>query len=193
MPPFPFIIIVSGVWAADNPLAIPAFTAYIQPDPRGARVSERTGIEKWSDATQQVAWHGHFTNAGKLQATLSVALPAGQTSTLRFEVDGQSRTLEVTGAGDEPVKVAIDGLNLRAAGWHHLVLSGQRKSGPTFGRIVGLDLAGPAAAGAHFNLEPRRNCASVHLGYPLPQDARVTAFYNEVTVRTWKKMVSGSA
>jgi Domain of unknown function (DUF3472)/Domain of unknown function (DUF5077) len=169
---------------ADTVLSIPACTAYIQPDPNGLKVSEKSGVDGWSDAKQQIAWHGHFTNAGALTATLSVALPAGQTSTVRFDVDGQTKSLQITGAGDEPVRVTIDGLTLHAAGWHHVVLTGVAKSGTTFGRIVALDLGGPATVGAHFNLKPRRNCASVHLGYPLAKGAAVTAFYNEVTVRT---------
>jgi len=170
--------------AADPALSIPACTAYIQPDPNGLKVSEKSGIDGWNDAKQQIAWHGRFTNAGALTATVSVVLPVGQTSTLRLDVDGQTKAIQVTGAGEEPVRIALDGFTLRAAGWHHLVLSGMAKSGSTFGRIVALDLSGAATVGAHFNLKPRRNCASVHLGYPLPKDSAVTAFYNEVTVRT---------
>ncbi len=42
-------------------------------------------------------------------------------------------------------------------------------------------LDGPASKDAHFNLDPRRNAASVHLFYPTPKDAQVAMFYNEVT------------
>ena len=42
-------------------------------------------------------------------------------------------------------------------------------------------LDGPATADAHFNTDPRRNAASVHLFYPTPKDAAVEWFYNEVT------------
>jgi hypothetical protein len=43
-----------------------------------------------------------------------------------------------------------------------------------------LVLDGPATTDAHFNVEPRRNAASVHLAYPV--DAKdVTLFYNEAT------------
>ena len=49
------------------------------------------------------------------------------------------------------------------------------------GDIAALVLDGPATAGAHFNMEPRRNAASVHLHYPLPKDALIEWFYNEAT------------
>ena len=42
-------------------------------------------------------------------------------------------------------------------------------------------LDGPAIADAHFNLDPRRNAASVHLTYSTPKDAPIELFYNEVT------------
>jgi hypothetical protein len=178
------VVSASFALAGETSLSIPACTAYIQPDPNGLKVSEKSGVDGWSDAKQQIAWHGNFANAGALTAVLSVALPAGQTSTLRLDVDGQTKPIQVTGAGDEPARITIDGITLHTAGWHHLVLTGVAKSGSTFGRVTALDLAGPATVGAHFNLKPRRNCASVHLGYPLPKDSSVTAFYNEVTVRT---------
>jgi hypothetical protein len=42
-------------------------------------------------------------------------------------------------------------------------------------------LSGNAFPGAHFNLVPRRNAASVHLSYPVPPETQVAAFYSEVT------------
>ncbi len=49
-----------------------------------------------------------------------------------------------------------------------------------------LVLRGPAVKGAHFSLVERRNAASVHLGYPVPDEAKgkVEWFYCEVTPKT---------
>jgi len=44
-----------------------------------------------------------------------------------------------------------------------------------------LILDGAAVAEAHFNLQPRRNAASVHLFYPIPPDTKVSVFYCEMT------------
>jgi hypothetical protein len=53
-------------------------------------------------------------------------------------------------------------------------------AGQPGGDLDSLVLDGPAAIDAHFNLEPRRNAASVHLAYPAPKDANVAVFYNEM-------------
>ena len=47
--------------------------------------------------------------------------------------------------------------------------------------ISALVLDGAPASTAHFNLDPRRNAASVHLMYPLPKTVQAVGFYNEVT------------
>ncbi|HEY5481465.1 MAG TPA: DUF3472 domain-containing protein, partial [Verrucomicrobiae bacterium] len=52
--------------------------------------------------------------------------------------------------------------------------------GKSAGDVEMLVLDGPAAEDAQFNLEPRRNAASVHLMYPVPKGTNVEAFYCEV-------------
>jgi len=60
----------------------------------------------------------------------------------------------------------------------HLALANGGASPETGVRALLLD--GAAAAGAHFNLEPRRNAASVHLRFPTDSNTLVTGFYNEI-------------
>ena len=45
-------------------LRVPAFTAYVTPDPDGARVS-REGVTKWNDPAQKILWGGEVHNAGE--------------------------------------------------------------------------------------------------------------------------------
>ncbi len=183
--PLAFIsICFATIIQAGETLTVPAFTAYGEPDPRSVKISEPNGIDGWSDPTKHVAWHGRFAAAGKLEPTLLVVLPQGDTATLRLTMAGTALTATATGTGDQPVRVAFPTLELKEAGWQTLVLEGSAKSGKSFGRITALELAGPAASGAHFNLKSRRNTASVHLGYPLPKDGTVSCFYAEVTARS---------
>ena len=53
--------------------------------------------------------------------------------------------------------------------------------GQATGNLETLVLDGPVAVGAHFNLQERRNAASVHLVYPVGGATNVNAFYCEVT------------
>jgi Domain of unknown function (DUF3472)/Domain of unknown function (DUF5077) len=70
---------------------------------------------------------------------------------------------------------------LTAPGYAKFVLENLNAAGTPAGRIEALELEGPAMEGAHFNTDPRRNAASVHLSFPTPEGAEITAFYNEVT------------
>ena len=166
-----FAVALLGTVARAEELRVPAFTAYLEPREGGAHVSN-TGITGWSDRAQQVTWYGLIRSNGALNC--AVALRATNTvARLRLTVAGQTR--EATASGG----VANFGaFNIAAPGYQRFALELLDGSG------VGLDalvLGGPAMKDAHFNLKPRRNAASVHLSYPTPKDAKVTAFYCEVT------------
>jgi len=70
--------------------------------------------------------------------------------------------------------------SIAKAGYTRFQLTSLNPAGADAGELDALVLDGPAAASAHFNLEPRRNAASVHLSYSTPKDAQVELFYNEV-------------
>ncbi|MCY3022226.1 MAG: DUF3472 domain-containing protein [Planctomycetota bacterium] len=172
-------------------LRVPAFTAYIEPAPDALKVSDRTGITGWTDAAKKVVWYGKLSNAGKLDIAVSLRLPDKAVSGLRLTVaavgraDSSPHTAEAKGSADaQPQTVAFGTVDIPAPGYYSFTLEGVSKEGRTFGDLDALLLSGPAAKDAHFNLKPRRNAASVHLGYPVPKSAAVEWFYNEVTVKT---------
>jgi hypothetical protein len=120
---------------------------------------------------------------------LEARLPADASAKLRLTlapVGGEplpARDAILTG-GDDAVFADFGAFDLPDAHQYYtLTFTGLEKSGRTFGDLKALLLDGPAAADAEFNLEARRNAASVHLGYPVPKDAQVAAFYCEVTPR----------
>lgn len=95
---------------------------------------------------------------------------------------GQSHEARVTGSDKERAIAADFGtFDVRQAGYQRFVLESLNEPGTPQGDLDALVLSGPAAKGAHFNLKPRRNAASVHLTYAVPKDANVAAFYCEVT------------
>lgn len=181
---FAWIISVSLVMASlasAEGLRVPAFTAYLDPDVEGARVSERSGVSRWNDPNLRVLWFGQIVTAGKLDGSVALRLPAGATSTLRLTVAGQSAETTVTGDGRNLITAQFGSFDIREPGYQQFMLESLNPQGQPFGDLDALILDGPATADAHFNLKPRRNAASVHLIYPVEKDVEVAAFYCEMT------------
>ena len=161
-------------------LRVPASTAYLAPDPNGADVSS-DGITGWNNPKINVLWFGDIRTPGKLNCALSLLLPANSTSKLRLTVASQSRTVAVRAMGDDPVLANFGAFDIATAGYQCFTLESLNANGQSAGDLKALILDGPAAGNAHFNLEPRRNAASVHLFYVTPDVTNIEAFYCEVT------------
>jgi len=163
-------------------LRIPAATAYVMPDFRAAQVSAEHGITAWTDPRSQVVWFGRLGHPGAVQAGVELRLPDQVRSCLRLTVAGVSREREVVGRGDEDLTVDFGEFNLDAVGYQSFRLESLNDAGQPAGDLQTLVLHGSEPlVDAHFNLQPRRNAASVHLMYPVPQGIDVTAFYCEMT------------
>lgn len=162
-------------------LRVPAFTAYLDPNPEGARVSSRSGITGWKDPALKVLWFGELKAAGELDCQLALRLPENGVSKLRLSVAGQARDFAAKGSGAGLVMASAGSFNIPAAGYHCFTLESRNERGAVFGDVDALILDGPATTNAHFNLQARRNAASVHLVYPVPKETKVAAFYCEMT------------
>jgi len=162
-------------------LRVPGFTAYLDPDGRGARVSPRSGIVGWTDPATKVLWFGEIKTPGKLDCSVVLRLPADATSKLRLTIAGQSHEATVKGVEAGPVTADFGSFNIAETGYQRFVLESLNRPGQRCGDIDALVLNGPATQEAHFNLKSRRNAASVHLMYPVDKDTQVEAFYCEMT------------
>jgi hypothetical protein len=167
--------------AAMAQLRVPAFTAYLEPDPDGANVSSRSGISNWIDPALKVLWFGEIKTQGKLNCCVALSLPAGQETKLRLGVAGSSHEAAGRGMGAEEVMLDFGSFDIPAAGYQRFTLESLNAPSRDAGEIKALVLDGPAATNAHFNLKERRNAASVHLAYPISGATNVDAFYCEVT------------
>ena len=163
------------------PIRIPAFSAYLDPNPEGAEVSQQSGITGWTDPTLKVEWFGEIKTTGKLDAALALRLPKGEQSKLRLTVAGQSHETTATGTGEDLATVSFGSFDLPKTGYQSFTLESLNAAGKPAGDLDALLLDGPAARDAHFNLKERRNAASVHLMYPVPRGTNVQAFYCEMT------------
>jgi hypothetical protein len=154
-------------------LSVPAFTAYIEPDFRGLDVSKERGISQWKDDSRQVLWFGQIKTPGKLSATIKLKGDEGRK--FRLAVAETSHVAAVNNG-----VVSFGEFEISKAGYVKFELTSKTNADGK-GLIEALVLDGPAAKDAHFNLDPRRNAASVHLAYPTPKDEKIAMFYNEVT------------
>jgi len=174
------LIIVTAVAAAAE-LRVPAFTAYLDPNVDGARVSGRSGITRWNDPALRVLWFGQIRTPGELKCSVTLRLPQDAVSKLRLTVAGQSHEASVKSTGPEPVIADFGSFEISRAGYQRFSLESLNAQGQPFGDLDALLLDGPATQDAHFNLKSRRNAASVHLFYPVEKDKKVEAFYCEMT------------
>lgn len=156
-------------------LRIPAFTAYLDPDSNGAQISKEKGITGWHDDGLKVSWFGELKATGKLTASVAMKSPEGKSAKLQLTIGDQKHKGEV--AGDV---VSFGEYDIQKTGYVRFELA-SLSGNDDVGTIEALILDGPAEKDAHFNLEPRRNAASVHLMYPTPKDTNIAMSYNEVT------------
>jgi len=175
------LLLVAGAAESNAQLRVPACTAYLDPDPEGARVSTRSGITGWHDPGLKVLWFGELKHSGRLECSLLLRLAAGTESRLRLTVAGESQQALARGSGTNPVTVPFKAFEIAGPGYQRFTLESLNPSGKPQGDVEALILQGPAAQDAHFNLKARRNAASVHLMYPVPKGTNVSAFYCEVT------------
>ena len=163
-------------------LRIPAFTAYVSPNSQAARVSENLGISRWDDPAQSINWYGKFEKLGEIVVKVELNLQQGIISKLRLSFGNQSREASVASSASETVLTADFGsFQVNAAGYHRFQLDSLNELGAPAGDIKTLIINGVACENAHFNLKERRNAASVHLMYPVPDGIEVESFYSEVT------------
>ncbi len=162
-------------------LSVPAATAYISPNVRGARVS-RSGVSHWKDPAMKVLWFGQIKTPGKINCSVRMKLAKGATSKLQLTLAGKSARVSVTGGEKGKLVTANFGqFAIAKPEYQCFMLESLNEKGKPFGDLEALVLSGPAIKDAHFNLKPRRNAASVHLAYPVPKGVKVAAFYCEMT------------
>ena len=167
--------------ASGAELRVSGFTAYLDPDGRGARVSQRSGVTNWTDPATKVLWFGDVKTPGQLDCSIVLRLPTDATSTLRLTLAGQSHEATAKGLGTDPVTANFGSFDIAQAGYQRFTLESLNAQGQPFGDIEALVLSGPATQEAHFNLKSRRNATSVHLNYPVDKEIKVAAFYCEMT------------
>ncbi len=168
-------------------LRVPAFTAYLLPDPDAARMSQNRPVLPFGAKGSSIAWYAHLDARVTLDPTILVKLPKGEQRELRLTIARttggtaiMTRTARVEGTGAES-RVAIGPIAFVDTGYFRFELSTTDGAPAPTLEVQAMLIDSASAPKMHFNLDPRRNAASVHLRYPTDSTLTVTGFYNEVT------------
>lgn len=173
-------VVTSPATAAPPTLEVPAVTAYTEPNPYVARMTE-DGMRRWARKDVTVKWFGRFKNTGQVDATVRMRLPESTDLKLQMTVADQTSVATVSVDKAGAANATFPNLQISQPGYHDFALRLLDET-PVQGAVLeALVLSGPAVEGAHFNLKSRRNAASVHLAYPYDRKLDVAAFYCEVT------------
>jgi len=166
-------------------IEVPARTAYSVPDARAMRRHKNGSVTRWKG---RLEWFGRFSKPGRLEIVLQLA-PGARAGKLQLELsaqEGGKKQVKVVDLEAGQRELGIGSFEIQRKGYHRVALSRADEADKEGPGLQSLILRGPAVEGAHFSLVERRNAASVHLGYPVPAEAKgkIEWFYCEITPKT---------
>lgn len=164
-------------------IEIPARTGFVD---AGEKSMKRQQDGSVTDFPNAISWFGELHATGDLtvQVNLLPEAPAGL-YLMQLEAMSMQRAFESSQASEgSESQLTFGPFAIKKTGYYRIRLVFE-KPGPRPG-IRSITLSGGATQGAHFSLVERRNAASVHLGYPVPKEAKesVEWFYCELTPKT---------
>lgn len=167
-------------------VSIPAYTAYAVPAEESTEEEEskmfsvKDGLHNWTDGKQQVQFYFKVRNRGALQ--LSILLKNDNPGNILSIMVAEKKFFVHVPRSKGFRLIKIGAIPVIDTGFYTLSISTTQQWSNTIADIRSLELSGSAVKNIHFNTKPRRNAASVHLLYPLPDSVKVISFYNEITV-----------
>lgn len=172
---------------AQHKILIPAYTAYATPPEKEEDAmaamdafTEKDGLKNWVSAGKNIHFYFRARHTGQLKMVLRVKNERAGT-TLGAKIAGKNFKVAVPGS-KKFLPVTIGTIYIKDTGFYTLSLSAVAGKLAKIADIQSLELSGPAAQDIHFNSKPRRNAASVHLLYDVPDSMHTTGFYNEINI-----------
>ncbi len=161
---------------------IPAYTGYAVPTENNetSLFSSKTGLNNWKNTHQIITYHFYVRNPGILNLSL-FAKNGVAGSIIQVSLHGKIFNLVIP-ASSNFKELKAGSVIIKDSGFYTIQLKAIKRAGNIIAHIQQLKLTGTAVANLQFNAVERRNAASVHLKYPVPDSIKVTSFYNEVTI-----------
>ncbi|MES2005262.1 MAG: DUF3472 domain-containing protein [Bacteroidota bacterium] len=178
---FLFLLLISSVTTLTaQTITIPAYTGYAVPaeNDESSMFSAKEGLH-WTDTKQQISYSFYVHKAGTISLSLKAKNAVAGTQ-LKVSFAGKDQLVFIPASKD--FKTITSGtVTIKDSGFYTITLASVKKGGKIVADIQSIQLSG-TATDIHFNPKPRRNAASVHLKYPLPDSVKATVFYNEITI-----------
>ncbi len=192
---FTLILVVTvTVVTAQKTVTIPAYTAYAVPAEIGSEEEEsdlfsvKDGLHNWADKNQRVEFYFNLHSTGALSIQLSLKNNSAG-NILSVSVAPVTAATEVARwftvavpASKSFKNVNVGTVAVANGGFYKVVITCKQKAGNIIADIKSLELSGAAVKNIQFNAKERRNAASVHLKYVMPDTMNALVFYNELTV-----------
>jgi len=188
-PPKAFLLIcIACIFYGSTPAQaiIPAFTGYASPSEQSTEdddtemFSEKEGLHNWTNTKQRLEYFFNAGSSGPLDAYLLVKNSSPGTK-LQITISNKKFIVAVPpGKAFKKIKAGI--VFIDKPGFYTITIEALKKTGKFIADIQSIELTGKAAAGVQFNAKPRRNAASVHLRYAIPDTSKAVSFYSEIRV-----------
>jgi hypothetical protein len=162
--------------------SIPGYTGYATPaeEREGELFTFSQKAALWKNPDQSLHYYFYLRRPGTLLVTLNIKNKAAG-SIIQVTLPGKKTQVSVP-RSDKYLPVKAGSTIIKDSGFYEIQLDDIRQGGFTVADIQSIELSGTATIGMHFNTKPRRNAASVHLRYPMPDSTKVAAFYSELNV-----------
>jgi Domain of unknown function (DUF3472)/Domain of unknown function (DUF5077) len=173
------VVVATLVSQPPAELRVPAYTAYLVPDANAASVRSGRSVSPFVQPGETLVWYGNFGQRGTMSAAVTVRMASTDVVRLRLVVGASHRDAMATPRAGEG-RVDFGRFVIADTGYQRIELQavgGRIAPGLEVGALL---LTGVGAV-ARFNVDARRNAASVHLNFPVDSTLTVTGFYNEVT------------
>ena len=160
---------------------IPGNTGYAIPEEKDEEyIFTPKGLENWTDTKQKIQYYFYLRNSGTLELAFKLkSATAG--NKINVSLAGKDFSISIPKSNNFQL-IKSGRINILNPGFYSLTLQAVRKMGNTIADIQSIALSGTSTNNMHFNSNPRRNAASVHLRFPLPDSSKAIQFYNEITV-----------
>lgn len=172
----------TSISIAQNKLTVPGYTGYAVPaedDEITEMFSATKGLSNWTNINQSIQYFAIIQKAGTADIFLNIRSKSG--AQLQLSAGNKTFDLDIP-ATKKFQRIHAGSVTTKDTGIFGITITCKKKNGESIADIQSLEINTSSNDQLFFNTKERRNAASVHLMYPLPDTLKTIAFYNEVKV-----------